>query len=131
MDKNKFVIEFELNASQKMLYPYINTAQGLAEWFADKVDFEEDKIFYFEWDGARHKAKKVSQKMNQLVKFEFPDTKNEDGKDAAYLEFQLDTNELTQTSFLKIIDYSEFEDSKDMEELWNNLIQNLKDKVGG
>jgi len=128
MDKNKFTIEFEINASAKMLYPYLNTPAGLAEWMADDVTLSEDKTFNFVWDKVNHPAKKVNQKINQYVKFEFIN-KSED-KDSSWLEFRLENNELTQTSFLKIIDYSDITDPSDQKDLWTNLIGGLKKTVG-
>ncbi|MFN6945306.1 MAG: START-like domain-containing protein [Cytophagaceae bacterium] len=130
MEKTKFISEYELNASTKMLFPYLSTASGLQEWFADHVEVDSDKGFYFTWDGVKHKARKVAQKTNQYIKFEFGDTRTPESKDCAYIEFFIDTNDLTQTSFLKVVDYSEVEDVKDLEELWNNLIQNLRERVG-
>jgi len=132
MAKTKFTTEYEINASSKMLYPYLSSSSGLADWFADKVTLESDKVtFNFIWDGKVHKAKKVSQKINQYVKFEFLPEKEADKKDLSYIEFKIDTNELTQTSFLRITDYSEIDDPKDLKEMWNNLLTNLKVIVGG
>jgi uncharacterized protein YndB with AHSA1/START domain len=128
MDKNKFTIEFEIKASAKMLYPYLNTPAGLSEWMADDVTVSEDKIFNFIWDKVSYPAKKVSQKINQYVKFEFIN-KSED-KDSSWLEFRLENNDLTQTSFLKIIDYSDITDPSDQKDLWTNLVGELKNTVG-
>src|ERR1700712_1042751 len=107
MVKNKFSAEYEINASNKMLYPYLNTASGLAEWFADEVTLDTEKNYLFVWDKATTKARKVAQKINQYVKFEFLSSNPTEKKDLAYVEFKLDVNELTQTSFLRIVDYSE------------------------
>ena len=131
MNKNKFSAEYEINASNKMLYPYLNTASGLGEWFADKVILDDDKNFLFTWDKAITKGKKTAQKVNQYVKFEFFPVNSTEKKDFAYVEFKLDVNEITQTSFLKIVDYSETDDPKELKELWDNLIISLKDRVGG
>jgi hypothetical protein len=128
MENNKFIIEFEINASGKMLYPYLNTAAGLAEWIADDVTQAEDKTFNFIWDKIKYPAKKVSQKINQYVKFEFINKSEE--KDSSWFEFRLESNELTQTSFLKIIDYSDITDSGDQKDLWTNLVAELKKTVG-
>ena len=38
MSKQKFVGEYPINASRKMLFPYLSTASGLCEWFADDVN---------------------------------------------------------------------------------------------
>jgi hypothetical protein len=131
MAKTKFSAEYEINASNKMLYPYLNTASGLAEWFADKVTQDQDKNYIFMWDGVPTKGRKVTQKINQYVKFEFLSVDTTERKDLSYVEFKLDINEITQTSFLKIVDYSEIDDPKDLRELWNNLVINLRERVGG
>ena len=131
MVKNKFSAEYEINASNKMLYPYLNTASGLSEWFADEVTLDTEKNYHFVWDKATTKGRKVAQKINQYVKFEFLSANPAEKKDLSYVEFKLDVNELTQTSFLRIVDYSDIDDPKGLKELWNNLVLSLRDKVGG
>ena len=111
-----------------MLYPYLNTAAGLAEWIADDVTQAEDKTFNFIWDKIKYPAKKVSQKINQYVRYEFINKSGE--KDTSWFEFRLESNELTQTSFLKIIDYSDITDSADQKDLWTNLVAELRKTVG-
>ena len=64
--------EFEVNASRKMLYPYISTASGLSQWFADDVNVNnQDKTLTFIWDGEENTVKIASQKPNSFIKFEF------------------------------------------------------------
>ncbi|MFN3840102.1 MAG: START-like domain-containing protein, partial [Cyclobacteriaceae bacterium] len=56
--KRLFTRDYEIHASIKMLYPYIQTAGGLAEWFADNVKINnEDKTYTFFWDNEEHKAR--------------------------------------------------------------------------
>jgi uncharacterized protein YndB with AHSA1/START domain len=69
MAKTRFAYEYEINASKKMLYPYFTTASGLAQWFADDVNIDEDNIFNFIWEGQDHKAKMVSHRSNAYAKF--------------------------------------------------------------
>ena len=130
MSKFKFNIEFEINASKKMLFPYLNTASGLAQWFADDVNVNEDKVYNFIWDGEDHKAKLVAHRSNSYVKFEFI-SKDGDENDRAFFEFKLDQNELTQSVFLRITDYSENDDAEELEDMWENLVIALKETVGG
>jgi hypothetical protein len=40
-------------------------------------------------------------------------------------------NELTQSSFLKITDYSDTGNEDDLQELWTHLVSNLREIVGG
>ena len=131
MSNRLFKTDFEVNASKKMLFPYINTASGLAQWMADDVTVNEDKVFSFVWDNENHKAKIVSQRSNHYVKFEFLPESDDDHKDPAYLELRLEVNELTQTVFLLVTDYSDMEDQQELQDLWENLVGNLKETVGG
>jgi uncharacterized protein YndB with AHSA1/START domain len=128
MSKTKYTAEFEIHASPKMLYPYLSTAAGLSEWIADDVNINQDKVFTFVWDGFSYPAKKTAQKANQYIKFEFLPDKTSVDKTPSFLEFKLDINEMTQTSFLKVTDFSDLEDSK---ELWDNVVGKLRTIVGG
>ena len=119
-----------INASKKMLFPYLNTASGLAQWFADDVNVNEDKVYNFIWDGEDHKARLVAHRSNSYVKFEFL-SKDGDENDRAFFEFKLDQNELTQSVFLRITDYSENNDAEELEDMWENLVIALKETVGG
>jgi uncharacterized protein YndB with AHSA1/START domain len=131
MTKQSFITDFEINASVKMLYPYISTASGLSQWFADDVKIDnEDKSFNFIWDNESHKAKMVSHRLNHFVKFEFI-SEDETEKDPSFVEIRLEQNELTQTVFLHITDYSDFDDLEELKDLWESLIENLKATVGG
>lgn len=129
--KKLFTADFEIHASVKMLYPYIQSASGLAEWFADNVSISPEKIFTFEWDNETHKAVMSSHRMNHFCKFEFlPETK-EDEKDPSYFELRIEVNEITQSTFIKVFDYSDFDDMDELKDLWEGLIENLKTVVGG
>jgi uncharacterized protein YndB with AHSA1/START domain len=130
-NKKLFSTDFEIHASIKMLYPYIQTASGLSEWFADNVTISPEKVFTFVWDNEEHKAMMTAHRTNHFAKFEYlPETK-EDEKDPSYFELRLEINELTQTTFLKVIDYSDFDDLEELQDLWEGLIENLKKVVGG
>lgn len=129
--KYKYIREFEIRASVKILFPYLSTASGLAEWLAEDVSINADKHFNFIWDGDSHIAKITSMKTNAHVKFEFLPVTSADRKSPSYLEFKLDHNEITDASYLKVIDYSEIDDKEELDVLWEQLIDSLKEKVGG
>lgn len=130
--KKLFTADYEIHASIKMLYPYIQTASGLAEWFADDVNINNnDKVFTFFWDNEEHKAKQTAHRTNHFARFEFLPENDEDVKDPSYLEFRLEVNELTQTVFLKVFDYSDFDDQKELHDLWDSLVDLLRKAVGG
>jgi hypothetical protein len=129
MAKNKFQTEFEINASKKMLYPYIYSASGLAQWLADDVNINEDKIYNFIWEEEDHKYRMAAHRTNSFVKFESVD--DEDDDDPNYFELRLEMNELTQSVFLRVVDYSDNPDDEELQDLWESMIFNLKEIVGG
>ena len=129
MAKNKYLAEFEINASKKMLYSYINSASGLAQWIADDVTVDEDKVYNFIWDGEDHKARMVSHRSNSFVKFEYLPENGDD--DPEYFELRVEMNELTQTVFLRVIDYTNFDDEEEWFDLWDGMVHSLKEIVGG
>ena len=129
--KQLFTTDYELHASVKMLYPYIQTASGLAEWFADDVRISPEKVFTFVWDNEEHKAMMASHRTNHFVRFEYIPEAGESKKDLSYFELSLEVNELTQMTFLKVFDYSDFDDMEELQDLWDGLVENLKKVVGG
>ena len=130
MPKNKYLAEFEINASKKMLYSYIQTASGLAQWIAEDVTVDEDNVYNFIWDGEDHKAKMVSHRTNNFVKFEYL-SEIEDEEDPSYFEIRIEMNELTQSVFLRITDYTDFDDEEEWFDLWDGMVHTLKETVGG
>tara|TARA_B100000678_G_scaffold221081_1_gene188438 strand:+ start:103 stop:480 length:378 start_codon:yes stop_codon:yes gene_type:complete len=122
--------EYSINASRKMLFPYLSTASGLSLWFADDVNINNiNKTLIFIVDGEEKIARIDSVKKNRYVKFSFL----EDGevrKDHDYLEFRLEINELTQSVFIRIIEYTETDDLEESFQIWDNLLSQLKEIIG-
>jgi uncharacterized protein YndB with AHSA1/START domain len=131
MGKYKYTTEFEIRANNKMLFNYLVTPAGLAQWFADQVSIDDYKIFNFVWDNQPHYARMTAQRLNRYVKFEFISEDSQPGQEPSFVEFKLDMNDLTQSSFLKITDFSDIENEEDLRELWTGLVSNLREIVGG
>ncbi|MEX2513661.1 MAG: START-like domain-containing protein [Cyclobacteriaceae bacterium] len=133
MEKIKFVSDYQINTSKKIIYPYLSTASGLSQWFADDVVINEDKVYNFIYDGEDHFARPVIMRTNHHVKFEFFDPKEgiEEGIDHAFIEFRLDENELTQTFYLRVIEYGDAYDEQEQSSIWEGLINGLKEIIGG
>lgn len=126
-----FVKEYEINASPRLLFPYISTAAGLGQWFADKALSLTDTTFNFIWDRQDHFATLASQKLNKQVRFEFPEDGAEQEIDLPpFIEFSLETSPVSQSVFLKVVDKTA-STTDDPEEIWDSLVMNLKEIVGG
>jgi hypothetical protein len=130
--KKLFTSDYEIHASIKMLFPYIQSPGGLSEWFADNVTINnQDKTYNFIWDNEEHKARLTAHRTNHFVKFEFLPENNDDEKNPSYFELRLEFNDLTQSVYLKVTDYSDFDDVKELNDLWDSLIDALRKTVGG
>lgn len=130
MSKYLYTQEFELNVTPKKLFPYLNTASGLEEWFAAKVSMDNQKLFHFVWDNEDHYAKISAMRKDKYIKFEFLPENEEKRKDLAFFEFKVQESELTNTTFLKVTDYSEMDDEEELYELWQGLILDLRQVLG-
>lgn len=133
MGKLKFVSDYQINTSRKIIYPYLSTASGLSQWFADDVVINEDKFYNFIYDGEDHFARPTIMRSNRHVKFEFFDPQEgaENGADHSFIEFKLEENELTQTFYLRVIEYGDAFDEQEQRSIWEGLINNLKEIIGG
>ncbi len=130
MSKKKFVGEYQINASRKMLFPYLSTATGLSQWFADDVNINNiDKTLIFLLDGEERIATIDSIKNNRYVKFRFVN-EDEKLKDNDTLEFRLEINELTQSVFVRVEEYTETDDLEESYQIWDNLLAQLKEIIG-
>jgi uncharacterized protein YndB with AHSA1/START domain len=131
MAKYKYTEEFEINASPRVIYPYLQSPNSMAEWFAAKVDVDSEKVFNFVWDNSDHYAKIVTSRLNKQVKYEFLGDNKKNTQDPNYIEFKLQESELTNSTFLKVTDYSEMTSPRDLTDLWHGLIAQLKEIIGG
>ena len=130
MPKQKFIGEYQINASRKMLFPYLSTATGLCQWFADDVNINNiDKTLIFILDGEERIAVIDSIKNNRYVKFRFLN-EDEKPKENATLEFRLEINELTQSVFVRVEEYTDTDDLEESYQIWENLLSQLKEIIG-
>lgn len=131
MPLQKLSTEFELNSSPRLLYQYLSTSDGLKEWFCeDAIELPDERIKLI-WDGEEHIAKVLHKQPNQHVRYEF-ETKIEtdNGFEHPYMDFTLEFNEMTQSTFLIIEDYNEETDQSQQQNLWEQLMEFLRERIG-
>lgn len=131
--KHRYTAEYEINASIKMLFPYLATPQGLASWFAEAVSTVQqgtERLYDIIWDSESHLAKITALRTNAHVKYVFIDEHEQDDHNLSFIEFKITHSDMTDTSFLKIIDFSEMDDDDNLRELWDGLIEHLRQNVG-
>lgn len=121
--KSMIQLEYPVNCSPAVLSHRLNTASGLAEWFADDVRVK-GKTFTFIWDGSEQEAEMVQNKDGKLVRFNWIDDEE------TYFEFRITKDELTGDVSLGIIDFAEEGEEAGTIDLWNSQIADLKRNLG-
>jgi uncharacterized protein YndB with AHSA1/START domain len=129
--KTRFVVEFPINASPKILFPYLATASGLSQWFCDDVRYVEGQRLNFIWDQENHYAEISGQRLNRAVRFVFLGDNRQVLADPNFLEFTLDSSQVTDEVYLRVIDYSPAHDTDEQQEMWESLVAKLREQVGG
>ncbi len=124
-NKEKYQLEFEIKSSPKILYPYLSTASGLEEWFAEKVNIDPAGLFLFFWNGEARKAKILSKKDNQCIRYKWIDEKDE-----SYFEFEIVKDDITSDVALLVTDFTNKEDKEENKQLWHSQIHDLMHTIG-
>lgn len=125
--KKKFELEYLMRSSNKILFNSLSTPDGLQDWFADEVNVKDD-IYSFTWDGEEEKAKLLSKRPGESIKFQWENEEMEEPD--SYFEFSIKTDALTKEVALVITDFADENQIKDSTFLWDNHISALKKKLG-
>jgi uncharacterized protein YndB with AHSA1/START domain len=121
----KYTLEFDIRSSPVILFDFLSTPSGLAQWFADRVNVKTDS-FIFYWEGTSRKANIVEQKELEFIRFHWEDTPAEE-----YFEFRITATEITGDTVLLISDFGNPDERKEDYLLWDSQIHELKKRLGG
>ncbi|MDT0646441.1 START-like domain-containing protein [Zunongwangia sp. F260] len=124
-EKIKYEMEFPIHASPSLLYQYISTPSGLSEWYADNVN-SRGEIFTFIWEGSEEKAKLVSKKSDERIKFRWL----EEEDTPYYFEIRIQVDDITKDVSIMITDFAEEGEVDEGKMLWENMISDLKQVLG-
>lgn len=120
----KYSIEIEVKSSPNILFTYLNSPSGLAEWFCDDVDVHSGN-YIFKWDGSEQEAEVVKTINNKLVRFRWADSPEDE-----YFEMEVRVDDLTSDVALVITDFCDAGDERSSEQLWESQVQQLKMAIG-
>ncbi|WP_300436035.1 START-like domain-containing protein [Christiangramia sp.] len=124
-EKIKYEMEFPIQASPSLLYQYISTPSGLSEWYADNVN-SRGEFFTFIWEGSEEKAKLVSKKSDERIKFKWVD----DEDTPYFFELRIQVDDITKDVSLMITDFAEEDEVDEGKMLWDNMVSDLKQILG-
>ncbi len=122
--KERFELEYSVNTSPSIIYYRINNPSGLEEWFADKVNVKNN-IYKFSWSDSELSAKLIEKKTNEYVKFKW-----EESEDDSFFEIRIVKQELSGDVGLQITDFASSDERDEIEDMWEEQIQELKRALG-
>jgi START-like superfamily domain len=123
--KQLYSIEFPVRCSPAILWGFLNSATGLQQWFADKVD-EWEGILSFSWGSeAPDKAKVIDEEEEHFIKYHWLHSEKDE-----YFEFRISRTEISSQTVLIVSDFAEKNDIKDQTQLWHYQVKELFHKLG-
>jgi uncharacterized protein YndB with AHSA1/START domain len=126
-EKKKFELEYVFKSSPSILYKLLSTPDGLAEWFADDVNVQNN-IYTFDWAGEEVTARLLSSKSGDFIRWTWLEDDDED--ENAYFELKVKVDPMTKMSVLLISDFAEEDEIDEAKQLWESQISNLKRIIG-
>jgi len=122
--KQLYTLEYPVKCSPVILYEFLATPAGLAEWFAEKVD-ERDNVFSFSWNGSDEQAEVMESESEKYIRFHWLQAPQEE-----YFEFRIEKSEVTNLTILIVKDFAEKKDIKDQSRLWDYQVKELFHRLG-
>ncbi len=122
----KIELEFTINCSTPILFEMISSPSGLSEWFADNINIKND-VYTFIWDGSEEKARLLSKKAGEFVRFHWLEHEDE----STFFELRIKIDALTGDVAIIITDFADEDDVEEVANLWESQIQELTKRVGG
>lgn len=116
-------LEYVINSSPRILFPFIQEPNALAQWFADDVNYK-DGVYEFIWEDEVNRAKLATVKENKSVRFKWLDDT------PYYFEIEIVQDELTNDVALHVTDYVKPDNLEDRKKIWNNSIEYLQSVIG-
>ena len=124
MARQSFQLEFILKCSPTILWDFLTTTNGLANWFADSVD-DKDDVFIFEWSGSKERARVIEAVEPELFRMRWLS-----GPKDEYFEFKIESSEVTRDTILYVTDFADDDDLEDQRILWESQIETLMSRIG-
>lgn len=122
--KKQFQLEFIIKSSPNILWDFIYTPSGLANWFADNVDTKQNE-YAFTWNGSTDHATMIHMEEHQYVKYRWDYMAKDE-----FFEFRIRVSEISKEVILVVTDFADPKEIKDQSLLWESQIKSLKQHLG-
>ena len=125
MARTAFELEYVVRSSIPILYKFLTTPSGLAQWFADEVDINEG-VYSFNWEGSSEEAELLDEEEDEFVRYRWMESDDDE-----YFEFKIGRSEVTGDTILYITDFEDERFVEDQERFWDSQIKQLRQQIGG
>lgn len=125
--KQRYLLEFYLNASVASLYEHISTPSGFSKWFCDDVNVV-DNMYTFQWGQDTEMAECLNQRSSEYIRFRWADDIDEDPN--AYFELRIRIDGMTNETCLVVTDHAWPRDMEEEKALWESQINTLTRVLG-
>jgi uncharacterized protein YndB with AHSA1/START domain len=125
--KERFQMEFYLNATPASLFEFISSPSGFSEWFCDDVDVREH-TYVFKWGDEQEVAECLVNKFNELVRFRWKEDALEDPN--AFFELRIRVDGMTNETCLIVTDHAWPADLEEAKALWGSQLHTLARVLG-
>lgn len=125
--KERFQMEFYLNATPASLFEFISSPSGFSEWFCDDVDVREH-TYVFKWGDEHEAAECLVNKFNELVRFRWKEDALEDPN--AFFELRIRVDGMTNETCLIVTDHAWPRDLEEAKALWGTQLHTLARVLG-
>ncbi|MEO5585841.1 MAG: START-like domain-containing protein [Flavobacteriales bacterium] len=125
--KERYLLEFYLNASVASLYEHISTPSGFSKWFCDDVNVV-DNMYTFQWGQDTEMAECLNQRPSEYIRFRWADDIDEDPN--AYFELRIRIDGMTNETCLVVTDHAWPRDMEEEKALWESQINTLTRVLG-
>ncbi|MFZ1665394.1 MAG: START-like domain-containing protein [Flavobacteriales bacterium] len=125
--KERYQLEFYLNATPASLFDLISTPSGFSEWFCDDVDVHDTK-YVFKWGEDSETATCLSNKYHELMRFRWEEDETEDPN--AFFELRIRVDGMTNETCLVVTAHAWPRDLEESKALWESQIHTLARVLG-
>lgn len=122
MAKTKIFLEHVLRSkSRNTIWNMVGTPAGLAKWFADDVE-RQNNILTFRWGKHEERTARIKHCTEGVsLKFHW----NDDDASNTYVELRLEQDELTRDFVLAITDFADEDEADELADLWESQLETL------
>lgn len=125
MKRERLELEFIFRASPTIIYNFLTTPACLVRWYCDEVDITNDEYTFY-WQGSNEIAMLIDDIEDERVKFVWKDADQDE-----FLEFRMYRSDITNETILEITDFCDADEAREVKDLWETLMTELRKECGG